>query len=317
MSSGREELVTPKFVATLGPDEVFVFGCRNSGRHFDGASAFALEHFGAVFGQREGMQGRSYAIPTIGGSIRLKDIEASVARFTQYAAEHPELHFLVTPVGCGGGGWTPRQIAPLFRKASLLRNVSLPAAFWDELNRPAAVIVKRWLDDRLCDAKMACGALRYMWMRMAPAESLYKYLTAKRPYEYDLREGLSVVVPNIDNYAKSIFIRCLLNHNTKRAYMIVDSGRRLLVSRRDIDWDSVRELPEKAKARIMKRDASLSFEIGKYNEGLARVAWQVSPDGRYHYIDKFGNGFVTDERIIRIYGMMDTECRFVEKLHFK
>lgn len=98
MSSGREELVTPKFVATLGPDEIFVFGCRNSGRHFDGASAFALEHFGAVFGQREGMQGRSYAIPTIGGSIRLKDIEASVARFTQYAAEHPELHFLVTPV---------------------------------------------------------------------------------------------------------------------------------------------------------------------------------------------------------------------------
>ena len=42
-------------------DEIFVFGCRNSGRHFDGASCFALEHFGAIMGQREGRQGRSYA----------------------------------------------------------------------------------------------------------------------------------------------------------------------------------------------------------------------------------------------------------------
>lgn len=55
-------------------NEIFVFGCRNSGRYFDGVSNFALENFGAIMGQREGRQGQSYAIPTIGGVIGLKDI---------------------------------------------------------------------------------------------------------------------------------------------------------------------------------------------------------------------------------------------------
>ena len=67
-----KERVTSGCITTLKENEIFVFGCRNSGRHFDGASNFALEHFGAVMGQREGRQGQSYAIPTIGGAIGLK-----------------------------------------------------------------------------------------------------------------------------------------------------------------------------------------------------------------------------------------------------
>ena len=125
--------VTPYFVESLRKNEIFVFGCRNSGRHWDNSSAYALKHFGAVMGQREGLQGQSYAIPTIGGTIDLKEIERSVNRFTQFASMHPELRFLVTAIGCGGGGWRPCQIAPLFRKSSKLSNVSLPQEFWDEL----------------------------------------------------------------------------------------------------------------------------------------------------------------------------------------
>lgn len=41
--------VTPEWIDTLKENEIFVFGCRNSGRHYDGASNFALKHFGAVF----------------------------------------------------------------------------------------------------------------------------------------------------------------------------------------------------------------------------------------------------------------------------
>ena len=52
MPSDWQERITPDFVSTLQDNEIFVFGCRNSGRHWDGASAFALKHFGAVFGQR-------------------------------------------------------------------------------------------------------------------------------------------------------------------------------------------------------------------------------------------------------------------------
>ena len=75
--------ITPAWIDALEEDEIFVFGCRNSGRHWDGASAFALEHFGAVMGQREGRQGQSYAIPTIGGMIGLKEIRESVKTFTR------------------------------------------------------------------------------------------------------------------------------------------------------------------------------------------------------------------------------------------
>ena len=127
--------VTPEWIDSLKENEIFVFGCRNSGRHLDGASNFALENFGARMGQREGRQGQSYAIPTIGGVIGLKEIELSVKTFTQYASEHPQLHFLVTPVGCGGGCRRPSEIAPMFSDAAKLANVSLPQEFWNILNR--------------------------------------------------------------------------------------------------------------------------------------------------------------------------------------
>lgn len=125
--------MTPEWIITLNENEIFVFGCRNSGRHFDGASCFALEHFGAIMGQREGRQGQSYAIPTIGGTFDKTELQESVVRFTEYAAEHPELTFLVTPMGRGGAGWRPWMVSPMFREASELENVYLPQVFGDEL----------------------------------------------------------------------------------------------------------------------------------------------------------------------------------------
>ena len=108
-----------------------VFGCRRSGRHFEGAAKFAWENFGAILGQGEGLQGRSYAIPTAG--VGLGWIRHAVNRFTEFASANPELKFLVTPVGCGLGLWDYDDIAPLFRNASKLPNVWLPEAFWNEL----------------------------------------------------------------------------------------------------------------------------------------------------------------------------------------
>ena len=127
-----ENRIIPDFITSLEENEIFVFGCRRSGRHWEGAAAFALENFGAVFGQGEGPQGRSYAIATAG--VGLTDVKAAVDRFAKYAMGHPEQHFLVTRIGCGLGGWRISQIAPMFRDASLLNNVWLPKEFWDELN---------------------------------------------------------------------------------------------------------------------------------------------------------------------------------------
>lgn len=103
-----ENRITSDFITSLKENEIFVFGCRRSGRHWEGAAAFALENFGAVFGQGEGPQGRSYAIVT--AEVGLTDVKAAVDRFAKYAMGHPEQHFLVTRIGCGLGGCEFRKL---------------------------------------------------------------------------------------------------------------------------------------------------------------------------------------------------------------
>ena len=111
-------------ITALQPNEVFVFGSNAAGRHLAGAAATAHEKFGAVWGQGHGLHGQSYAIDTMSG---LDAIGVEVSGFLHFAAEHPELRFLVTEIGCGIAGFTPAQIAPLFREAT--PNVVLPERF--------------------------------------------------------------------------------------------------------------------------------------------------------------------------------------------
>ena len=122
--------VTPDRVQSLAPNEIFVFGSNSSGFHAGGAASIAMRRFGAVWGQGEGLEGQSYAIPTMEG---LESMKAAVERFTQFATQHPEQHFLVTRIGCGIAGHTVSEVAPLFSGCVSLDNVSLPADFWDVL----------------------------------------------------------------------------------------------------------------------------------------------------------------------------------------
>ena len=121
---------TPERISSLAPDEVFVFGSNLGGYHGGGAARIAYERFGAVWGQGIGLWGQSYAIPTRG---TLAETKEAVDRFTAFARQHTELCFKVTAIGCGIAGYTPAQIAPLFREASQLMNVYLPLSFWKEL----------------------------------------------------------------------------------------------------------------------------------------------------------------------------------------
>lgn len=120
--------VTPERINHLNAGEIFVFGSNAYGHHAGGAARAALEKFGAVWGQGDGLQGQSYAISTMEGLVRTAN---NVERFLAFAAAHPELRFLVTPIGCGIAGYNPLQIAPLFRKAIALPNVFLPRSFWE------------------------------------------------------------------------------------------------------------------------------------------------------------------------------------------
>ena len=124
---------TPERIESLQPQEIFVFGSNLGGYHGGGAAAIAMRKFGAIWGQGVGLQGQSYAIPTMQGGV--ETIRPYVEDFIDYAARHPESRFLVTEIGCGIAGFTPCQIAPLFRRAAAMRNVSLPRRFRDELER--------------------------------------------------------------------------------------------------------------------------------------------------------------------------------------
>lgn len=125
--------IAPDRIAELRDDEIFVFGSNLAGMHAGGAARIACRCFGAVWGQGVGLQGRSYAIPTMQGGV--ETIRPYVDEFIDFARRHPHLKFLVTEIGCGIAGFTPDEIAPLFAAAVSVENIWLPARFWKVLTR--------------------------------------------------------------------------------------------------------------------------------------------------------------------------------------
>ena len=127
-SSDNDLLVyTPECINSLSENEVFVFGSNLRGWHQGGAAKHAHRYFGAIWDQGVGLQGQSYAIPTMQGGV--ETIKPYVDDFIAFACEHPELRFLVTRIGCGIAGFKDEEIAPLFRKALCLDNIILPYEF--------------------------------------------------------------------------------------------------------------------------------------------------------------------------------------------
>ena len=123
--------IAPDRINRLGSNEIFVFGSNLAGAHGGGAARLAFERFGAVMGQGVGLQGQSYAIPTMQGGVNT--IKPYVDEFIAFAKQHPELTFLVTRIGCGIAGFSTREIAPLFAGAIDVANIYLPQDFWNEL----------------------------------------------------------------------------------------------------------------------------------------------------------------------------------------
>ena len=66
---GEYPLYTPENITELRENEIFVFGSNLRGMHGSGAARVAMNRFGAVWGKGVGLQGRSYAIPTMQGGV--------------------------------------------------------------------------------------------------------------------------------------------------------------------------------------------------------------------------------------------------------
>lgn len=126
---------TPDYIDRLLPSQVFVFGSNTLGYHTGGASGTARKKFGAVWGQAEGLQGQSYAIPVDFGKGIRKDTEvkASVDKFIAFAKENEKLFFFVTRIGCGIGGYRDEEMAQFFKEALEVKNICLPKSFVDAL----------------------------------------------------------------------------------------------------------------------------------------------------------------------------------------
>lgn len=125
----------------------------------------------------------------------------------------------------------------------------------------------------------------------------------------DLGEGMAVLYQSIWGWYKPRFV---LNHNCNTAFEFMDSCERLVtVTTDDIDWASLKKLPEKA----IDRAECLSFQfpsfIRGFRNGVARVDWQLNSDGRY-YMDDDGYGMTADEEI-EIYGFIDTQGHVLVK----
>ena len=118
---------TPRFIKSLKPDEIFVFGSNLAGAHWGGAARIAVENFGAILGQGVGLQGQCYAIPTMQGGV--ETIKPYVDEFIEFVKQNKELFFYVTRIGCGIAGFSDEEIAPLFKDAKGLENVALPESF--------------------------------------------------------------------------------------------------------------------------------------------------------------------------------------------
>ena len=84
----KNKRFTPERVESLSQCEIFVFGSNLRGMHGGGAAYVAYRKFGAIMGQGVGLQGQSYAIPTMQGGV--ETIRPYVDEFIQFAKQHPE-----------------------------------------------------------------------------------------------------------------------------------------------------------------------------------------------------------------------------------
>jgi hypothetical protein len=134
------------FIRTLAENEVFVFGSNSTGFHGAGSAGMACRGdaantwrndkwfqaaldtplgsparvgkwaiIGVSRGFQVGREGKSYAIETVShpGKLRSRtrqEIYAQLVELWAFIYEHPELVFVLTPIGEGYAGWTSKEM---------------------------------------------------------------------------------------------------------------------------------------------------------------------------------------------------------------
>ncbi len=109
------------YISKLDTNEIFVFGSNLLGNHAGGAAKQANEHFGAIWGIGVGLQGQSYAIPTM--KIDIENIALYIKQFIDFAILTPQYTYYVTPIGTGIAGYTEEEMNEIWSRQTLPNNV--------------------------------------------------------------------------------------------------------------------------------------------------------------------------------------------------
>ena len=120
-------------------NKIFIFGSNTEGKHGAGAAYYAVENYGAIYGQPKGLQGNSYAIITKDlskgmKSISLKEIKKQLLELFQFANINPNLEFYFTAIGTGLAGYTMKEIISLFIREDIPLNIELCQEFKNYIN---------------------------------------------------------------------------------------------------------------------------------------------------------------------------------------
>lgn len=168
---------TPECIDYIRADEVFVFGSNLAGLHDGGASLVAKRRFGAIQHRGVGLQGQSFAIPTVRDDVDA--IKPHVDAFITFARSRRDLFFYVIRIGCGSACFTDSDIAPLFAEALGEPNICLPKTFHDILVAQAKVKTEKEkmlagevydaMDPELLEELRTCRELCWQYNQMNPS----------------------------------------------------------------------------------------------------------------------------------------------------
>ena len=153
---------------------------------------------------------------------------------------------------------------------------------------------------------------------MSEEEKLYRELCLSQYQglplvQNDLGEDMALVTQVIGRYWKP---RYLMDKEARCAYEFMSIDEVLqIVTDEDIDWDSLKGLPQDAFDRAKAHSFHFPGHVYQYKNGVAEVEWQLNPDGMY-YRDEDGFG-MTDDEEINLYGAIDRKGKVVKKFTLK
>lgn len=122
---------------TIPKNGILVFGSNTQGRHGAGVALIAKNHFGAIYGQPRGLQGRSYAIVTkdltkkVHPSVDKESIILEINQLYLFAEINDCCNFYI-PYMDGTNNlnyYSSREMAEMFKRDNIPANIVFEESF--------------------------------------------------------------------------------------------------------------------------------------------------------------------------------------------